>query len=72
MYVDSFGIEYIPQEVFYKNKGKCIIHNIIRIQSDDSFMCGFYCIILIEYESSVMKAGRAFLRYSNLISPNGY
>ena len=44
VYFDSLGIEYIPQWVLNKIKGKCIIHNIFEIQSDDSVMCGFYCI----------------------------
>ena len=40
--IDSFGIEYIPQGVINKIKVKSIIHNIFRIQSDDSIMCWFY------------------------------
>ena len=39
-YFDSFGIEYIPQEVLGKIKGKSITGNIFRIQEDDSIMCG--------------------------------
>ena len=31
-YFDSFGTEYIPQEVLYKIKDKPITHNIFRIQ----------------------------------------
>ena len=48
-YIDSFGIEYIPQEVLYRIKDKFISHNIFRIQDEDSIMCGFYCIDFIEY-----------------------
>ena len=44
MYFDSFGTEYIAQEVFRKIKDKCIPRNIFKIQDDDSIMCGFYCI----------------------------
>ena len=44
VYFDSFGIEYIPQEVLSKIKDKSITQNIFRIQDDDSVMCGFYCI----------------------------
>ena len=50
----SFEIEYIPQEPLSKIQDKSINHNIFRIQSDDSIMCGFYCIALIEY----MLAGK--------------
>ena len=63
MYFDSFGIEYIPQEVLSR-----ITHNIFRIQDDDSIMSGFYCIIFIEY----MHAGKMLLDYTNLFSPNDY
>ena len=49
VYFDSFGIEYIPQEVLNKFKDKSIMHNILRIQDDDSIVCGFCCIAFIEY-----------------------
>ena len=61
---DSFGIEYIPQEVL----NKYITHNIFIIQDNDSIMCGFYCISFIEY----MLAGKTLLGYTNLFSPNDY
>ena len=62
VYFDSFGIEYIPQEVLSKIKDKSTMHNILRIQNDDSIMSGFYCIALIEY----MLAGKTLLDYTNL------
>ena len=49
IYFDSFGIEYIPQEVLNKIEDKSITHNIFRIQNNESVMCGFYCITFIEY-----------------------
>ena len=54
VYFDSFGIEYIPQEVLNKIKDKSITHNIFRIQDNESIMCGFYCIAFINY----MLAGK--------------
>ena len=68
VYFDSFGIEYIPQEVLNKIKDKSITHNIFRIQDNESIMCGFYCITFIEY----MLAGKTLLDYTNLFSPNDY
>ena len=62
VHFDSFGIEYIPQEVLSKIKDKSTMHNILRIQNDDSIMSGFYCIALIEY----MLAGKTLLDYTNL------
>ena len=46
---DSFGIEYVPQEVLNKIRAKSITHNIFRMQNNESIMCGFYCIAFIEY-----------------------
>ena len=55
--VDSFGNEYIPQEVLNKIKYKSITLNTFRIQDNESIMCGFYCIAFIEY----MLAGKTLL-----------
>ena len=63
---DSFGIEYIPQEVLNKVRDKSITLNIFRIQDNESIICGFYCIALIEY----MLAGKSLLDYTNLFSLN--
>ena len=68
VYFDFLGIEYIPQEVLAKMKDKCTTHNIFRIQSDNSIMCGFYCINFIKY----MIAGKNLLDYTNLLSHNDY
>ena len=68
LHFDSFGIEYIPQEVLNKIKDKSITHNIFRIQDNESIMCGFYCIAFIEY----MLPGKTLLDYTNLFSPNDY
>ena len=65
---DSFGIEYIPQEILNKIKDKSTTQNIFRIQNNESIMCGFYCIAFIEY----MLAGKTLLDYTNLFSPNDY
>ena len=62
VYFDSFGIEYIPQELLNKIKDKSITHDIFRIQSDDSVEYGLYCITFLEY----MIAGKTLLDYTNL------
>ena len=38
VYLDCFGIEYIPQEVLSKIKDKSITYDIFRIQDDDFIM----------------------------------
>ena len=68
VYFDSFGIEYIPQEVFNKIKDKSVTHNISRIQDNDSIMREFYCISFTEY----MLVGKTLIDYTSLFSPNDY
>ena len=62
VYFDSFEVEYIPEEVLRKIKDKSITHNIFRTQSDHSIMCGFYCVVFIEY----MLARKTLLDYTIL------
>ena len=71
---------FIPQEVSSKIKDKYITPNIIttriqdneykiiRIQGNEPIMCGFYCIVFIEY----MLSGKTLLYYTNFFSPNDY
>ena len=61
-------MKYIPQEALSKVKDQSVTQNIFRIRSDDSIMCGFYCIVFIEY----MIAGKTLLDYTKLFSPNDY
>ena len=68
VYFNSFGIEYIPQEVLNKVKDKSITHNILRIQDNGSIMCGFCFIDFKEY----MLAGKTLLDYTNFFSLNDY
>ena len=58
VYFDSFGIEFIPQEVLNKIRDKSITHNMFIIQDNGSTMCRFYCIAFIEYTLS----GKNFVR----------
>ena len=48
VYFDSFGIEYVLQEVLKKIKDKVITHNIFRIPVEESIMC-WYQFILSEW-----------------------
>ena len=68
IYFDSFGIEYIPEEVLNKIKDKSITHNTYRIQDNESNTCGFYCLAFIKY----MLTRTNLLDYTNLFSPNDY
>ena len=67
-YFDSFGDEYIPEEIlkcieeFPRNKN--IKANIFWVQENNSIMCGYFCIGFIDY----MLAGKKLTDYTNLFS----
>ena len=68
-YFDSFGVEYIPEEIkkfieeFPGNKN--IKANIFRVQENNPKMCGYFCIGFIDY----MLAGKKLSDYTGLFSP---
>ena len=53
VYFDIFGVEYILEEIkeFIKefSGNKNIKTNYFRIQEDNSIMCGYFCIGLIDF-----------------------
>ena len=53
--------------VWKKNFWKSITHNIFKVQSDVTISCGF---ILCHFHR--IYAGKTFLDYVNIFSPNGY
>ena len=69
VYFDSFGVEYIPEEIkefieeFPGNKN--VEANIFHIQENNSIMCGYFCIGGIDF----MLAGKKLTDYTNLFSP---
>ena len=70
IYFDSFGVEYIPEEIkeFIKEfpGNKNIKTNIFWVQEDNSIMCGYFGIGFIHF----MLAGKKLTDYTNLFSPN--
>ena len=70
IYFNSFGVEYIPKEIMksieHSSLGnKNIKTSIFRIQDNNSIMCGYFCILFIEY----MLKGKTLTDYTNLFSP---
>ena len=69
-YFDSFGVDYIPEEIkkiieeFPGNKN--IKANTFRVQENDSIMCGHFCIGFIDF----MLARKKLTDYTNLFSPH--
>ena len=70
IYFDSFGIEYIPKEIMEKIEhsflgNKNIKTSIFRIQDYNSIMCGYFCILFIEY----MLNNKTLTHFTHLCSP---
>ena len=61
-------MEHIPKEINKFIDNKKIKASILRIQSYDSIMCGYFCIEFINY----MLKGKILLGYTNLFSPNDF
>ena len=64
LYFDSFGVEYIPEEIKEFVGNKNIKANIFRVQANDSVMCGYFYIGFIDF----MSAGKRLTDYTNLFS----
>ena len=73
---DSFGVEHIPKVIkAFINlplssalHNKNITTNIFRIQAYDSIMCGYFCIVFIDF----MLAGKTLTKFTNLFPPNNF
>ena len=70
IYFDSFGVEHIPKEIMEKIEhsflgNKNIKTIIFRIQDYNRIMCGYFCILFIEY----MLNDKTLTDFTNLFSP---
>ena len=68
IYFDSFGVEYIPKGVKKFIGTKDIKTNIFRIQDYNSIMCGYFCILFIEF----MLKDKTLTEFANSLSPNDF
>ena len=70
VYFNSFGVEYIPEEIkeFIKKfpGNKNIKTNIFRVQEDNSIICEYFCIGFIFAQDTL--AGKKLTDYTNLFS----
>ena len=64
VYFNSFGVEYIPEEIKEFIRNKNIKANIFRVQESNSVTCGYFCIGCIDF----MLAGKKLTDYTNLFS----
>ena len=65
VYFNSFGVEHVPKEIEKFIGHKNIKTNIFIIQSNNSVMCGYFCIGLIDF----MFAGKTSIDFTSLCSP---
>ena len=65
VYFDSFGVEYVPEEVKQFVGDKNIIANIYWVQANNSVMCGYFCIEFIDF----MLAGKKLTDFTRMSSP---
>ena len=70
IYFNSFGVEYIPEQIkeFIKEfpENKSTKTNISRVQEDNSIMCGYFSIGFIDF----VLAGKKSTDYTYLFSPH--
>ena len=65
VHFDSFGVEYIPEEIKEFIRNKNIKANIFRVQKNNSIMCRYFCIGFIDF----MLVGKKLTDYTNLFFP---
>ena len=63
VYVDNFGVEHVPEEIKEFVGNKNIIANIFRVQTNNSIMCGYFCIGFIDF----MLAGKKLTDFTNYL-----
>ena len=65
IYFDSFGVQHVPKEIEIFIGHKNTKTNIFRIQSNNSIMCGYFCIGFIDF----MFAGKTLIYFTSLFFP---
>ena len=65
IYIDSFAVKYIPKKIMERIKHKNSKTNIFRTQDNNSIMCGYFCILFIEY----ILNNKTLTDFTNLFSP---
>ena len=68
VYLDSFGIEHVPEEIKEFIWNKNIKANIFRVQPNDSVGCEYFWIGFINF----ILAGKKLTDYTNLFSPRDF
>ena len=66
---DSFGVGYIPNNLYKIYKNYNIITNIYRIQDINSNLCGLFCVLFCLYK---VDSKNKFISFLNLFNPNNF
>ena len=64
VYLDSFGVEHVPEEIKEFVGNKNIIANIFQVQANNSVMCGYFRIRFIDF----MLAGKNMTDFTSMFS----
>ena len=68
IYFETFGVEHVSKEIIKFVGNKNTETNIFRIQSDNSIMCGYFCIGFIDF----MLTGKSLIDFTSLFSPDDF
>ena len=68
VYLNSFGVEHVPEEIKELIRNKNIKANIFREQAKYSIMCGYLCMGFIDY----MLPGKKCINITSLFSPDDF
>ena len=68
VYFDSFGVEHVPEEIKEFIGNENIKANIFRVQSNNSIMCGYFCIGFIDF----MLADKTLTDFTSFFSPYNF
>ena len=66
---DSFGVGYIPKNIYEIYKNYNIITNIYRIQDINSNLCGMFCVLFCLYK---VDSKNEFISFLNLFNSNNF
>ena len=64
IYFDSFGVGHFYEEIKEFIGNKNIKANTFRVQSNNSVMCGYFCIRFIDF----MLAGKSLTDFTSLLN----
>ena len=64
---DSFGVGYMPKNIYKIYKNYNIITNEYRIQDINSILCGMFCVLFCLYK---VDSKNELISFLNLFNPN--